>query len=247
MNTIDPTAAPPEDDNPAAEYVLGVLGAAERRAIQARIDSDPAFARDVGAWEQRFMPLVEQIMPVSAPDYVWARILSALNLAQARPTVAPRGKTSWWDSLGFWRTLSGGALAAAAAFAAVLYLTPAVLPPVTPGPLASSMASTLLHDDGSPGMVVTIDPTSRTMTLAPVAVALRDDRVAELWLIPEGQAPRSLGLVDAKKTQRVAIPDRLLAEFSGTAILAVTLEPPGGAPGGVPSGPIIAKGGIAVL
>lgn len=247
MNTIDPTAAPPEDENPAAEYVLGVLGATERRAVEARIEREPRFAREVGAWEERFMPLVEQVTPANVPEYVWARILSALNLAPARPITPTAGKASWWDSLGFWRTLSGGALAAAAALAAVLYLTPAVLPPTVPGPLAASMASTLLHDDGSPGMVVTIDPASRTMTLAPVAVALRDDRVAELWLIPEGQAPRSLGILDAKNTRRVAIPEKLLAEFATTAVLAVTLEPPGGAPGGVPSGPIIAKGGIAVL
>ena len=247
MNTTNPTAAPPEDANPAAEYVLGVLGSAERRAVEARMDREPDFAREVGAWEERFMPLVEQVTPATVPDYVWARILSALNLTPARPAAPPRETTSWWDSLGFWRTLSGGALAAAAALAAVLYLSPVVVPTGASGPLASTMASTLLHDDGSPGMVVTIDPASRTMTLAPVAVALRDDRVAELWLIPEGQSPRSLGILDAKNTRRVTIPDRLLAEFGSTAVLAVTLEPPGGAPGGIPSGPVIAKGGIAVL
>lgn len=244
MNTIDPQLAPPEDGNPAAEYVLGVLNASERRAVEARIAAEPAFASEVGSWETRLMPLIDEIASVNVPDYVWVRIRSSLNLSPARAPATP-SPTSLWQSLAFWRSLAGGAFAAAAAFAIALFIAPAVVVP--PPPVNPSMASTLAHDDGSPGFIATINPVTGTMTITPVAGAPTDGRVAELWLIPQGQAPRSLGVVDAAKAQLVRIPDRMLAELGTQAILAVTLEPPGGAPGGVPSGPIIAKGGIALL
>ena len=44
----------PGDDLRAAEYVLGVTSADERRAAQSRIDTDAAFAGLVDAWEHRF-------------------------------------------------------------------------------------------------------------------------------------------------------------------------------------------------
>jgi len=245
MNTIDPLSATPESGNPAAEYVLGVLNASERRAVEARIAGEPAFAGEVAGWEKRLMPLVDDIVAVAVPDYVWVRIRSALNLEPARSLSEP-SSTSLWQSLAFWRSLAGGAFAAAAACAIALFIAPAAVVPPTPAS-PPSMASTLAHDDGSPGFVATINPVTGTMTITPVAGAPTDGRVAELWLIPQGEAPRSLGVLDAAKAQLVRIPDRMLAQLGTQAVLAVTLEPRGGAPGGVPSGPVIAKGGIALL
>ena len=43
------------------------------------------------------------------------------------------------------------------------------------------------------------------------------------------------------------IPDDYLALLSAEAILAITMEPPGGAPGGVATGSVVAKGGIQLL
>jgi hypothetical protein len=37
----------------AAEYVLGVLDASQRRAAERRIGRDPAFAQEVAFWEER--------------------------------------------------------------------------------------------------------------------------------------------------------------------------------------------------
>lgn len=69
----------------------------------------------------------------------------------------------------------------------------------------------------------------------------------ELWLIPPGEAPRSLGLLTVDKTQLVIVSKALLRALAKGSTLAVSLEPPGGAPQGVPTGPIIAKGGIEAI
>ena len=58
---------PPGDDLQAAEYVLGVQPADERRRSEARIAAEPAFAVLVTAWEQRFAALIAEIAPVAVP------------------------------------------------------------------------------------------------------------------------------------------------------------------------------------
>ena len=240
MNTIDTQINPPPGDM-AAEYVLGVLDARERRAAEARIASDTGFSRDVAFWESRFMPLLAEIPAVPVPDYVWVRIRSALGIAPAKRAGQPR--PGLWESLAFWRLLASGAFAAAAACAIVLFNAPRTVEPVASAPIVSTLAD----DNGVPGFVAIVDRAKASMTITPLASAPVDGRAQELWLIPEGRAPISLGLLDATRAQIVQIPDSLLAEIRGGALFAVTLESPEGAPHAAPAGPIIAKGGVALL
>ena len=126
-----------------------------------------------------------------------------------------------------------------------------VAPPqivVTPPVVESApMASTLARDDGKPGFVATLDQRSGRMTITPLQPVVEAGRVQELWLIPADGTPRSLGLVSAEKAQSGRVPEKWLALLDARAILAITLEPPGGGPGGNPSGPITAKGALALL
>ena len=240
MNTTDSQTLPPSDM--AAEYVLGVLGARERRAVESRIASEPEFSREVAFWESRFMPLIGEITAVPVPDYVWARIHSALKLPAKARVEAPR-QSGLWDSLAFWRWLASGAFAAAAACAVVLLNAPTSVTST----VSSPMVSTLADDNGVPGFVAIVDRSTSSMTITPLASAPTDGRAQELWLIPEGRAPISLGLLDAKRAQIVKIPDTMLADIRAGALFAVSLESPEGAPHAAPAGPIIAKGGVALL
>ena len=69
----------------------------------------------------------------------------------------------------------------------------------------------------------------------------------ELWLIPEGEKPHSLGLIDPDKPVTISVPENLLPKVNQSAVLAVSLEPPGGSPTGQPTGPVIANGKLAAL
>ncbi|SFK30284.1 anti-sigma factor [Lysobacter sp. cf310] len=241
---------PPDSDVHAGEYVLGVLDAQQRRQAQARIAADPEFARAVADWERRLATLLDEIAPVDVPAHLWPRLRTHLGLSPVGEQ--PRGV---WQNLGFWRAAT--AVAAAAALAALFVgrvpQTPTPTPPATP-PIAVEPAeqakpvTTLAHDDGSPGWLASLDIKQGKVLMVPVpAPADAQGRVPELWLIPAGEAPRSLGLVSIDKAHTVAVPKDLLRALKPGSTLAITLEPAGGAPRGIPTGPIVAKGGLQTI
>lgn len=255
---------PPSADLLAGEYVLGVLNAEQRREVQGRIERDPGFARLVADWEHRLSPLLETNGAVDVPPHVWPRIRTRLGWSAMETSREPN-PTGLWQSTGFWRTAT--ALAAAAAIAAVaigpLGLFRGNDLPVGPGPVAvdptppkppvedpsaPKPVTTLAHDDGSPGWLASVDPAEGTVLMVPVpAAADAEGRVPELWLIPPGGTAKSLGIVSIDRSHTVKVPNTLRDALAKGALLAITLEPVGGAPQGVATGPIIAKGEIVTL
>lgn len=256
MNTSDSTRMPFDENDLAGEYVLGVLDAQQRRAVQSQLADDTVLAGAVLAWENRLTPLFDEVASVGVPDYVWGRICNALGLQPARSNrSAQPTKGSFWDSLGFWRGVSGFAVASFAALAIALWMqpsdrqmAPSPTPTVQTAPAAQpELVSTLAQDSGQAGFVAAVKPDTGMLTITPLMTAPTDGRVQELWIIPSGQKPISLGLIDPTQPQARKLSDELLASINTDGLLAVTLEPPGGGPNGQPSGPIIAKGSIARL
>ena len=72
-------------------------------------------------------------------------------------------------------------------------------------------------------------------------------RVPELWLIPPDGRPRAAGLLHADQTVVLTLPPELAALAKNNAVLAVSLEPPGGSTTGLPTGPVIATGKLTSL
>lgn len=240
---------PPSDEVRAGEYVLGVLDADARGQAQARMASDPAFARLVQDWEERFSPWLLQLESIAPSPHVWLRIRTQLGWAaveSARPGL--------WNSVGFWRGAS--ALAAAAAVAAIAIglrgpVTPTATPPevvqtVPAGDESAARPVTVLaRDDGSTGWIASIDVARGKVAMAPVPTpAEASGLVHELWVIPQGQAPISLGFVSNEKAHTIDVPAAVRRALGVGATLAITLEPQAGMPHAAPTGPIVAKGGI---
>jgi len=230
-----------------------VLDADQRRQAEQRISSDAGFARLVDQWEQRLAPLLEEVGSAPVPAHVWLRVRRELGWAtfDAAPNARP------WQRTGFWQGMT--ALAAALALVAVFNRQPLPTAPstpvaVTPAPTpaepeqATKPVTPLLHDDGTPGWLASVDKAQGKVLMVPVpAPADAAGRAPELWLIPAGGAPRSLGLVSINRAHTVAVPDALRDVLVNGSVLAITLEPSGGAPQGIPTGPVIAKGDIANL
>jgi anti-sigma-K factor RskA len=243
---------PPSDEVRAGEYVLGVLDADARRQAQARLQTDAGFARLVEEWEDRFSPWLLRLPPVAPSPQVWPRIRTQLGWAaveSARPGV--------WNSIGFWRGAS--ALAAAAAVAAIAIGLRGPVEPTTPpsevvqtqpaGDEAAERPVTVLaRDDGSTGWIASIDASRGKVAMVPVPTpAEASGLVHELWVIPQGQAPISLGFVSNDKAHTIEVPAASRRALGVGATLAITLEPQAGMPHAAPTGPIVAKGGISQI
>jgi anti-sigma-K factor RskA len=253
---LPPNQDPPTADVLAGEYVLGVLDAEQRRMAEQRIANEPSFADEVAIWEHHLMALAAEIAPVSVPEYVWARISSASGLGLSLRHAAKPERSSFWNDIGVWRWLSAGGFATAAVCVLALFnvshTPPSVAPPVAvvpavAEPMPMPMISNLAREDGKPGFVAAVDKRSGRMKIMPMQPITQEGRVQELWLIPADGTPHSLGIVSAEHAQSGQLPEKMLAMLDSRAIFAITLEPPGGGPGGKPSGPVTAKGVIALL
>ena len=62
----------------AAEYVLGVLSAQERREVERRLAQEPALASEVAFWEARLGGLANSVAPVEPSPATWGRIETAI-------------------------------------------------------------------------------------------------------------------------------------------------------------------------
>lgn len=235
---------PPSDDLLAAELVLGVIDSSQRRSLQARADSDRAFAERVSYWETRFAPWLSDIEAVDPPSRVWTRVCERLGWQNSEPA-----STGLRRTLAFWRAAT--VLSAIVGIVAIAALLQRVAqPPVAgqtsrPTQAEGQPVTPLWHDDGTPGWLVSIDRARGTVLVVPVPTATNPrGRVPELWVIPAGQAPRSLGLVSGDRSWTVTVPPDLRAALVTGSVLAVSLEAAAGAPHAAPAGPIVAKGSI---
>jgi anti-sigma-K factor RskA len=219
----------------AAEYVLGVLDAAQRGAAERRIDRDPAFAREVAFWEERLGGLAAAVPEVAPPRRLWSRIEDQIGNA------GRAGSVGLWRSLSFWRSLAFGASAFGAACLAALIYVGAV------GTRGAPLIARLDADGGQAGFVAAVNTGEASLTIVPAALLGQEQKSLELWLIPQGDKPHSLGLIDPDRPVTVKVPKDLLTEVNNAAALAVSLEPLGGSPTGEPTGPVIASGKLAQL
>lgn len=222
------------DDLLAAEYVLGVLPADERRIASRRIDTETAFARLVDAWEVRFAPMAAAYAAVEPPASVKAAIDRRLFASSA--SGAPSG--GLWTSLAFWRGLAAAAIAALAVYVALPYVNPPVRPPET------RLVASLAADNSNVKYLAVYDAARHEVGLSLVSGERGAGKDFELWMIEGKNAPVSMGVIPAGQTARMPVAPAVQQKLAQGAVLAVSLEPPGGSPTGQPTGPVVAAGDL---
>ena len=229
------TAEPihPRDED-AAEYVLGTLGPTEREAFARDMAADIGLARAVRAWEGRLAPLASGLPEVAPSAALWDRIAAGIGGPARGEVVALAAFEALRRSRTRWRVLATGAGALAASLLAAL-----LLPRFGPTPDRSALLAVVNRSGELPALIVRVDLTGGTVQVRSLAAERPSGRSLELWSILPGEAPRSLGLVAGDVT-RLVIPAGARAPEGAT--IAVTLEPAGGAPGGVPTGPVVYSG-----
>lgn len=256
-------------DRLAAAHALGTLRGGARRRFEALARRDPRLRALALTWQER-MGAMTELQPQDGPGpNVWKRIEIELGreraAAVARP--APAGHRRGWLPRWAWPGAAAvGGLATLAAVAVIVQLASTL--EKSEGALAqarsertaavqqntqlvSQLAGTpqiryvaVLQDDRSaPAMLVTFDLRSSTLTLRRVGDFREGaQRSLQLWALPAGGGPRSLGVLGEGGVVRLAADEQAVREAPA---LAISLEPKGGVPSERgPTGPVLFKGAL---
>lgn len=217
----------------AGEYALHLMDARERAGFEARLANEPDLRRLLREWDEGFVTLADDIEPVEPPRALKGQIRDRLFGGTAS---AAKSRFSLFS-------LSGAGLVSLAfAVVALVVLSITMLTPT--GPL---YVAEITAEDRSLVVQASYDADAEALTVERLAGGAVPGRVLELWLIAEGaDAPVSLGVLPEDVQARVVIPGSLVAALRG-GTLAISDEPPGGSPTGLPTGAVLAVGAITTL
>lgn len=229
----------------AAEYALGLLTGEEERAARQRIAVDPDFASEVARWRGRLAPLHDETQDVPPPAEQWDRIEAAIG-----------GRAAANDNLAIlrvrlraWKSATAVMGAIAASLALVLVLEPGPTVTQRSGPpqraIGASPMVAMLGDASATKVMASWDPNARQLILVIPGKMPTDERHSnELWVIPAGGKPKSLGTMPAGKQMHMRLADALADLLQQGATIAISIEPRGGSPTGAPTGPVVASGAL---
>lgn len=252
----------------AAEYVIGTLSAVERKAFEVSIENDNDTRNDVAFWDRAFGSLNASIAPEPVPSYMWERIEGALPPPTASPmeqaesalkssvsTVGEDVSTQAANdnavdklraSLRRWRMSAVAATIAALGLGAFLANERLNIIPLPGAPIQKQILAdadkgnefiAVVNATGDqPSLVVNVNTKTGEVTVRSVGVTRPKDKSLELWYVPEGQKPLSVGLVGEGEIDLKGLTAK------GGDLLAISLEPRGGSPTGVATGPVIYTG-----
>jgi anti-sigma-K factor RskA len=214
-----------------AEYVLGLLPPGEHARLDRLISESPALRAERDQWVAHFAALDEEFAESTAPA-------NAFRVVENRLFGASH-KTAFWDNLWLWRGLAAGALAVAVVAVGFNLARPAA----DTQALANQLVA-MLEEDGSDVRFVAFYDGAGNVRLTGLSGSAVAGRDYELWAIQGEQAPVSMGVIPVDARSSVTISPEVQAGWDEGSVLAVTLEPQGGAPEGIPTGPIVAKGAV---
>lgn len=244
-------------DHLAGAYALGTLRGGARRRLEALAREHPTVRAALLVWQGRITAMTELQEPVPPSPAVWVRIENLVradieNHRRARQTAAAqagaRAPSPWWMSLSLWRgTAVAGMLAALMAGLSfvdtrqALQTREAELAALRQAQPTTRYVAVLNDQQAGAAMLVTFDPSRGRLTLQRVgSYQEAADRSLQLWALPPGRPPRSLGVLGREPLLHLAAHE---ADVADAPALAISLEPAGGVPGERgPTGPVLFTG-----
>ena len=218
---------PQERDVLAGEYVLGVLDVEHALEIERALAIDGELRAAVTFWEQKLHPLSSLATARNPPTEIWdaieARISPSTSARSRRSVAAP------------WRWSTG----AFAAIAAALLLYVVAVPRAPVEPASPTVAVLQSSKTQNASWVAVLGPSGLRLAeltgeRPPAAHAY------ELWgIAPHAKRPVPLGVIPTNGQMQLAV---LPKGVGAGATLAISIEPPGGSPTGLPTGPVVFAG-----
>lgn len=202
----------------AAEYVLGTLRGQARRRFEKWRANTPGVEERCRFWEANLMRLAKGLRPIRPPPHVWQGIRARLNLS--RRDQKRRGRP--WaiaaslllvvglSAVLYWRSTEQGRLTAVAMISA---------------PTGAELWEVDVYRDRG-----------RLVMRTEQVPAHAADRDFELWALPAGGKPVSLGVMPGAGTAELQLSDIQKKALANSAQVAITVEQRGGSPSGQPTG-----------
>lgn len=236
----------------SAEYALGTLSGLPRQRFSRLLKTREDLRGEVRFWEARLAPLLGTLSPKAPRELVWAAIDRQIN-AVASP--APNQERLKRGASAFMQVWAVAASAAVVALSLQLYKQ-AHLPP----PPAQVVTKIVTVEQKPPFVAMLQDPKSETVWMVAlnpgqgtISVSTRGQYAVdtaqhslELWVLGEpGQPPVSLGLLPDHGRRSLPMPAGV--KMPDKPVLAVSLEPAGGSPTGLPTGPVLLTAPVVAL
>jgi anti-sigma-K factor RskA len=217
-------------DRLAAEYVLGTLRGPARRRFERLCAQSAAARRALYRWEDDWSQLSRTLSPVQPAARVWTNVRTQLF---GTPSAAAR--------TGYRR---GWRLAVAAGLVAVALIAGLIVRELAPPPLQTF--AVLGTDSTHPLWRLERRAPLTALTIEVVgAVPSAAGKSYELWALPPGATPVSLGLLPGAGRAERKLSATQRAALLAAEKVAVSVEPLGGSPTGSPTGPIVIVTNVA--
>jgi len=209
-------------DRLAAEYVLGTLRGSARRRFERWRANTPHVDQRCRFWEEELMHLAKGLKPLQPPAHVWSAIQQRLNLTANR---SPRRWARSWAL--------AASLVLVAGLAGLLYWRS------LPALRATAVATISAKSGDEMWQVEVFGAANRLVVRAAKLPARPAGHDYELWALPKGGNPVSLGVLPAEGTSNRALTAIQKAALASSSQVAVSIEPLGGSPTGQPTGDVV--------
>jgi anti-sigma-K factor RskA len=239
---------PDEREFLAASLALGLLEGEERAGALRLQLRDPDFAALVGAWQARADHWLNEIAPAEIDPDTSVRIAHVIQSRLGAENSANHDDGSSVPKN--WRAWALTATAASLILGVALVWS--LFSDSTERHLVArsnlQQSANVAQIDGSDGALLLsalYDPSSGSLALN-VADFKQPGLAPELWIIPEGGAPRSLGMID-QSSLTITLSPELRSLLVDGATMAITLEPQDGELHEAPTGEILGTATLKAL
>lgn len=234
----------PEWREQAAEYALGVLTGEELANARVLERTNADFRSEVARWTAQLSPMFDEVDAVTPPASAWGGILLRIGGGAANDNVIELRRR-----IKRWRGIAAGMSALAACLAIMLVAGPQRPAPANVQASAHSVSPmvAMLGDPqaGTKVVVASWDPDAHQLVLAvPGELSSDPHHSHELWVIPKGGRPRSLGTLPTSKQMHMRLAEALARLLEQGSTIAISVEPRGGSRTGAPTGPVVASGAL---
>lgn len=226
----------------AGEYVLGTLDSQERSNVDQQRLTDSELENAILDWEQRLIPLVENVDELAPPALIRESLeqrldgITATNSSRTKPSeIPPTANVVFLKRrLQGWRWAAGLSSAACLLLAALLWLGPKPIE-------ERQFVAVFQQNDQQPAFLLSVDLDEQLVHIRPVTAKPIAGKSYQLWIKADslGPQPRSVAVLDQALSVNPTVLRQYDPELLKQATFGISIEPEGGSPTGQPTTPAI--------